>query len=207
MAYDDISWECMSHEIFGKAVYTELNIDLQKAVMDVFYDVTEKNLRVCAFLYGVTRSSVGSWELFDRYKPAPFNEGVPREKQVWAKPPIVFELAYGDHVHVLGDLLPVEVASKGPRKQVQVLPPFHFGGVVLGWAPSEKHKRRWALLRSPSLQLEPQSLTLDPQPATLGSFITHSLRLSVVSQVCGWRLLSRSIHQPQHFSRQWVCEA
>ena len=139
VGYDDRSWEWMTHDVFAQAVFPELTLDADKALVGVWYDILNKKLRPCAFLYGVTCSVKGDWQLFDKYMPPP-----PEPEEIYSAPPLAMSLACGDPVTVPGALLPVAVPAKGPRKKVAVDAPFHFGGVVTGL---ETEKRRWAMVR------------------------------------------------------------
>jgi hypothetical protein len=142
IAYDDGTWEAMPHEVFREGVSPELSLNESTAVINVLYEVSERKLRVSAFLYGLTSSSNGVWELFSAYKP-----GDVKRKEVFAKSPLDFPLACGEHVSVLGTVLPLS-AGKGTRPQP--VAPFYFAGLLRGQVKDERGKRRWALLRSAS---------------------------------------------------------
>eukprot|EP00966_Prymnesium_polylepis_P331059 7386633-Prymnesium_polylepis.1 len=124
VAYDDETWEAMSPELFAQAVTPELSLNESTAVINVLYEVSEKKLRVSAFLYGLTSSSNGVWELFSGYKPG--DSGRP---EVFAKPPLNFPLTCGDHVSVLGSVLPL---SAGNGTRPQPVAPFYFAGLLRG---------------------------------------------------------------------------
>ena len=109
----------------------------------VLTEILDRRLRVGAFLYGVTRSAKGDWEMFSRYRPV----NAAAKPDVFFPSPVAFELTHGDQVGILEQLLPVDVSSKGSRKKAPPSAPFYFIGFVHGKDPSETYWRRWAMVR------------------------------------------------------------
>ena len=156
VAYDDLSWEWMTHKTFGEAVFQELTL-ADRAVEGVLFEKVSRGaageqnrsmLRVSAFLLGVMRSTDTLWELYSEYVPAVPDAALPPEQQIFVQPAIKFEVKRGDAIRILHPILPVRIARMGPRKEEPPLPTaiFHFLGFVLGKVPQKGTKRRWVLV-------------------------------------------------------------
>ena len=95
-----------------------------------------------AFLFDATCNADGSWHIYRGYDPAP-------NSAQFSLPPIPFPLKAGDSVSIMDSVLPIAVDGKGPRLRNEAAPHTgHFLGLILGKAPGEKGKRRWALIQS-----------------------------------------------------------
>ena len=95
-----------------------------------------------AFLFDATCNADGSWHIYRGYDPAP-------NSAQFSLPPIPFPLKAGDSVSIMDSVLPIAVDGKGPRLRNEAAPhQGHFLGLILGKAPGEKGKRRWALIQS-----------------------------------------------------------
>ena len=138
MAYDSRTWDFMTWELFGREAFKELTL-AENAVAGALFGYVGETVCVAAFLCGRTVSARGDWQLFTAYEPPPPVD------DYFAPPPLTFALAHGDHIELLGALLPIE----GRKSKVSsAVPPFTFAGLVLGWLAVEKKFLRWALLRS-----------------------------------------------------------
>ena len=87
VAYDDESWQHMSHAIFSNRVFKELSFSVETALTGVL-QTQEGIVLPTAFLYGVTSSADGLWQMYERYRPA-------RTAKQFGTQPLQFPLTHG----------------------------------------------------------------------------------------------------------------